>query len=216
MQQPSSQQPPSQQTSSQPTTAGELKSDARQLGSKAADRLHSEVDARKGEAVSQAQSFTSAIRQTADGLDDNAPQWLRSALSQGAEQIQRFADSIESKDSRQLLSDVQSFARQRPALFLGAAAAAGFAAARIFKIGGEQQRAEQFGGSAEWDRAQPWGDGEQDLDRQFGSGSAESQPFMARSETQHNAPQPPFQEDDPLVLGTGGDAGRRLPGTGEF
>ena len=130
------QQPPNQ-SGSNASTGSELRSDAEQLGSTAANRIHSEVDARKGAAVSQAQSVTSAIRQTADGLDDNAPQWLRSALQQGAEQIQRFADAIDRKDSRELVGEVQSFARERPGVFLAACAAAGFAAARIFKAGAE-------------------------------------------------------------------------------
>jgi hypothetical protein len=208
-------------------TTQELTSDAKQLGSKAADRIHSEVDNRKGQAVSQAQSLTSAIRQTADGLDDNAPQWLRSAFQQGADQLQRFAESIENKDSRQILNDVQSFARERPALFLGAAAAAGFAAARILKAGSEQQSSQQF--TSEYDRSQPWGDGElgsenQDWGRgdtfgqQFdesstgsqsstlgGIGGGSSQAFIARPETQSPTSSQFEQsrmEDDPLVLGT--------------
>lgn len=128
----------------QPTNPGggatsELRADAKDLGSKAASRLHSEVDNRKGAAVSQAQSVSSAIEKTADSLDDSAPQWLKSAFQQGATKIQQFADTIDQKDSREILSEVQSFARERPGLFLGACAAAGFAAARIFKAGGEPQ-----------------------------------------------------------------------------
>lgn len=120
-------------------TGNELREDARKLGSKAADRFHSEVDTRKGEAVSQAQSFSSAIEKTADELNDG-PEWLKSALQKGAQSIQRFADSIEQKDSRQLMSDAQAFARDNPGTFLAACAAAGFAAARIFKAGAEQSQ----------------------------------------------------------------------------
>ena len=120
-----------QQSPSTTTTqaADELKSDAQQLGSTAANRLHSEVDTRKGEAVSQAQSVSSAVQRTADGLDESTPAWLKSAFEQGARKIQQFADSIDQKDSRQLMSDAQSFARNNPGTFLAACAAAGFAAA---------------------------------------------------------------------------------------
>lgn len=130
------QQPQDPQASGVAGVANELKSDAQRLGSTAADRIHSEVDNRKGAAVDQAKSVSSAIQQTAEGLGDNAPAWLKSAFSQGAQQIQRFADSIEHKDSRQLMSEAQSFARQNPATFLAACAAAGFAAARLLKAGG--------------------------------------------------------------------------------
>jgi hypothetical protein len=139
----SNQQPQSQGsgTGSQSAAGGaasELSSDAKQLGSTAADRLHSEVDARKSTAADQAKSVSSAIQRTAGELDESAPAWLKSSFQQGADQIQRFAETLEQKDSRQLVNDVQSFARERPGTFLAACAAAGFAAARIFKAGGEQ------------------------------------------------------------------------------
>jgi hypothetical protein len=118
--------------------AGELKSDAQQLGSSAANRLHSEVDARKGQAVDQVKSVSSAVQNAAGQLGEESPQWLKSALRSAGEQIQRLADTIEHKDSRELLSDVQGFARNNPGTFLAACAATGFAAARILKAGAEQ------------------------------------------------------------------------------
>ncbi|MEO5774571.1 MAG: hypothetical protein ABIQ32_10700 [Sphingomicrobium sp.] len=211
-------------------TAEELRSDAQRITNSATQRIHSEVDARKGAAVDQAKSVSNAVQRAADGLDDNTPAWLKSAFQQGAEQIQRFADSIESKDSRQLLNDVQSFARQRPGLFLGAAAAAGFAAARIFKAGANQQDAEQFSGSAEWDRSEPWGSGEQDVFAQSGSSgnplsqgqrsaadASSNEAFIARTETQSpTATEFQTQDEDPLTLGTGGEGGRRIRNEGEL
>lgn len=123
-----------------PSSSGagsELRSDAQHLGHSAANRLHSEVDSRKDTAAHQAQSVSSAIRQTSDQLGEDTPDWLRSAFQKGAEQIQRFADTIEQKDSRQLVREVENFARERPGAFLLGCAAAGFAAARVLKAGGE-------------------------------------------------------------------------------
>lgn len=137
-------------------TASELRADAQQLGSKAADRLHGEVDARKETAVKQAQSVSSAIGQAADGLDESSPDWLKSAFRQGAQQIQRFADSIEQKDSRQLMSEAQDFARNNPGTFIAACAAIGFAAARVLKAGAPQQDGGQSGReNASFTQAQP-------------------------------------------------------------
>ncbi|MDQ3246339.1 MAG: hypothetical protein M3Q52_05520 [Pseudomonadota bacterium] len=115
----------------------ELRSDAKQLGSTAVNRVHSEIDARKGTAATQAKSVSSAIDRAAGELDDSAPQWLQSAFRQGAEQVQRFADTIEQKDSRQLVDEISNFARNSPGTFLAGCAAAGFAAARIFKAGAD-------------------------------------------------------------------------------
>lgn len=126
-------------------TGNELREDAQKLGSKAADRIHGEVDSRKGEAVSQVQSFSLAIEKAAGELNDG-PEWLKSALQKGAQSIQRFAESIEQKDSPQLMSDAQAFARNNPGTFLAACAAAGFAAARVFRAGAEPSTQ-----SGQWD-----------------------------------------------------------------
>src|SRR5688572_29285667 len=149
-----------QQSSTQGTdgAAGELRSDAQQLTSKAANRIHNEVDARKGNAAEQAKSVSNAIQTAAGQLDESAPTWLKSAFQQGADQIQRFAETIEQKDSRQIVNEVQNFARERPALFLGACAAAGFAAARIFKAGGEEEARKQSVQTGSSDVDQPWRD----------------------------------------------------------
>ncbi len=113
----------------------ELKSDVSRVGNSAANRIHSEVDSRKGVAANQFKSLSSAIDRAAGDLDDNSPQWLRSAFQQGADQIRRFAETIEQKDSRQIVRDVQTLARDNPGTFLAGCAALGFAAARIFKAG---------------------------------------------------------------------------------
>lgn len=109
--------------------------DAKGLGSTAVNRLHSEVDNRKGDAATQAKSVSSAIDNVAQGLDSDAPAWLKSAFTQGAQQVQKFADALEQKDSKQLVGDVNNFARQSPTTFLLACAAAGFAASRVFQAG---------------------------------------------------------------------------------
>ena len=124
---------------------GEVLSDAKNVGSSAVNRLHSEVDSRKSDAVTQAQSVSTAIEQAADGLDPNAPQWLKSAFQQGAQQIQKFASTLEQKDSRELVNDVSDFARNSPGTFLAACAAVGFAAARVFKAGSSENSPSQLG-----------------------------------------------------------------------
>jgi len=123
----------------------ELLADAKDVGTTAVNRLHSEVDARKGDAASQAKSVSTAIEQAGDGLDANAPTWLKSAFEQGARQVQKFADTLEQKDSRQLVSAASDFARGSPGTFLAACAAAGFAAARIFKAGSSENTPQQPG-----------------------------------------------------------------------
>ena len=126
------------QSDTKPGVGGELLSDAKGVGTSAVNRLYSEVDARKGDAATQVKSVSSAIGQAGGGLDPNAPAWLKSAFEQGAQQVQKFAETLEQKDSRQLATAVSDFARNSPGTFLGACAAAGFAAARIFKAGSSE------------------------------------------------------------------------------
>jgi hypothetical protein len=114
----------------------ELRGDARSLTDAAKERLQAEADNRKGAAATQAKSVSSALDKAAGELSDS-PEWLRSAFQQGAQTLQRFADTIEQKDARQLTRDVQQLAREHPGTFLAGCAAAGFAAARVLKAGTE-------------------------------------------------------------------------------
>ena len=123
----------------------ELLSDAKNIGTSAANRLHSEVDARKGDAVTQVQAVSSTIQRAAEGLDPNAPSWLKSALEQGAQQVKSFADTLDQNDSRQMVTQVTDFAKRSPVTFLGACAAVGFAAARVFKASSEANIPTQMG-----------------------------------------------------------------------
>lgn len=139
----------------------ELLSGAKDVGTSAVNRIHSEIDDRKGDAVNQVKSVSTAIKQVSDGLDQNAPSWLKSAVEQGAQQVQKFADTLEHTDSRELMSQVSSFARTSPGTFLAACAAVGFAGARIFKAGSSSNAPTQLG---------PVGDSPQSVSDQYSQG----------------------------------------------
>lgn len=111
----------------------ELRDDTGRVAGTAADRLQSEVDSRKGQVADQARAVSSALGSAADGLGSDTPSWVKSALEQGAKSVEQLAHAVEGKDSRQLVGDVQQFARQRPGGFLAGCALLGFAASRVFK-----------------------------------------------------------------------------------
>lgn len=113
----------------------ELRGDAKNLADTATQRLQGEVDARKGGAVSQVQSLSSALGETAQKLGDDTPSWLRSALEQGAQTLEQFAKTVEQKDAQALGRDAQRLARENPGTFLAGCTLAGFLAARVFKAG---------------------------------------------------------------------------------
>lgn len=126
------------QSESGDETRNDLRSDAENLTGAATDRLHSEVDARKAPMVEQARSVSAALDKAAGEMGGAAPSWVKSALEQSAQQIQRVAESIEQKDSRALFGDIRQLARNNPVTFLTACAAAGFAASRILRADGTE------------------------------------------------------------------------------
>ena len=140
----------------------ELLADAKGVGTSAVNRLHSEIDTRKGDAATQVKSVSNAIKRVSDGLDPNAPSWLKTAIEQGAQQVQKFADTLEHTNSRELMGQVNDLARSSPGTFLAACAAAGFAAARVFKAGGSSNTPAQLG---------PVGDRPQSVSNQYIDGS---------------------------------------------
>lgn len=122
------------QSTEQGELRNELRQDAENLAHTATDRLHDELDARKSPLVNQAKSISSALDRTAAEMGNGqSPAWLKSALEQGARHIQRLADTIETKDSRQIVSSIRQLARDNPGTFLVSCAAAGFAASRILR-----------------------------------------------------------------------------------
>lgn len=129
----------------------EVKTDARTLGETAKSRAFDEADRRKGEAARQAKSVASALDRAAGELDDS-PQWLRSAFESGSRTLQRLADSVETRDARDLGREVTRLARENPVTFLGVSALLGFAAARVLKAGaaqsGSDRRDERMDGEA--------------------------------------------------------------------
>lgn len=116
----------------------ELRGDAQTMTDTAKERLHTEVDSRKGAAVNQAQTLSSALGAAANELGPDTPNWLKSLFEQGSQTLQRFSQTIEQKDSRQLTRDIEQLARQNPGTFLAGCALAGFAAARVFKAGASE------------------------------------------------------------------------------
>jgi len=54
-------------------------------------------------------------------------------VEQASDGLRRMTDSMRGKNVDQIVRDAEAFARQRPAVFLGAAALAGFFAVRFLK-----------------------------------------------------------------------------------
>ena len=60
--------------------------------------------------------------------------WIASAIERGAAELGSLATTLRENDLVSLVNQVKSLAKRQPALFIGAALAAGFAAARLGKL----------------------------------------------------------------------------------
>ena len=120
-------------SSSGGTTSSGLKEDGRQMAAKAVGTVRAEADKRKDAVTTQVQAVSSAIGSAADQIErqDDLPSWLVGGVRKVATSVEQFAGRLEGKSSKDLFDDLKTFAGDRPAVFLAACAAAGFAASRV-------------------------------------------------------------------------------------
>jgi hypothetical protein len=74
--------------------------------------------------------MASALRRAAAENEDGGPSRLAESAADG---LQRLSDALQRRDFDTLLRDTEDFARRQPAVFIGAAALAGFLAMRFLK-----------------------------------------------------------------------------------
>jgi len=132
---------PSSGGQSSSSTIGEQ---AKRATSDAAGQVSSFVDQAKAKASEAAEGPKAGIADQIDDLADvvhksgeqfkGQQDWIASAVERGATELSGLAKSLRENDLGTLIGQVQGFARQQPALFIGAAFAAGFALSRFGKI----------------------------------------------------------------------------------
>jgi len=109
-----------------------------------AETVKSLADGARSGAVEAAESGKDAL---AGQLDDVAravhrsgeqleghQDWMAQLVERGADQLGSLATTLRSNDLQGLFGKVERLARSQPALFIGAAMAAGFATARLGKV----------------------------------------------------------------------------------
>jgi methyl-accepting chemotaxis protein len=116
-----------------------VKDNAAQLGdaaldfaNSAKDKVETAVTQRKSLSADYIGSIAQAAGRVANEFDHDLPQaaqYIRNA----SEQIQGVADTVRERDVRELIGEVEDFARRQPTLFFGGAVILGFAALRFLK-----------------------------------------------------------------------------------
>jgi hypothetical protein len=106
--------------------------DARSLMERARHGALNSLDSQRERAATGLGSMVNALRESGRNLQgQNAT--MASYVDGAATQLERFTGGIRERDLNQMVHDVERFARQRPAIFLGSAFALGLAMARFLK-----------------------------------------------------------------------------------
>ena len=105
---------------------------AKGMASDAGDKVSDALEDRKAAGSERIKGISGAIRRAADELEHELPP-AATYIRRAADEIDAVADAVQRRDVRQLLGDVQSFARRQPAAFLGATVLGGFAVMRLLK-----------------------------------------------------------------------------------
>jgi hypothetical protein len=99
-----------------------------------------QLTAQKTRATEALGSVAAALRQSSQPLRDDNQAMLADYAGKAADQLEQFSTRFRERDLTELMNDVNRFAWRQPALFVGAAFAAGVLAARFLKSSPDGQR----------------------------------------------------------------------------
>lgn len=102
----------------------------------ATDRIRTaatdQLSSQKDKAVQTVSGLASSLHSAAGSMEGEQAQ-IAEYVRKAADQLEQFSRNIEQKNVGELITDVESFARRQPAIFLGAAFGVGLLAARFLK-----------------------------------------------------------------------------------
>lgn len=108
-------------------------------------KVTSRVDEQKNRAADGLGGIADVFRNAGNELR-NENETLAQYVDMASDQLRRFADTIRQRGVADMLDDVNSFARQRPAMFIGGAFLVGIGVARFLKSSAERD-VRQYGDS---------------------------------------------------------------------
>ncbi len=118
--------------------AGQIQTAAKDMASDASDKVKSAMTAQKTAGADYLGTIAQAVQRSAGEFDSEVPQAAK-YIRQAAGQIESVANAVRQRDMRELVGEVQEFARRQPTLFFGGAVVLGFAALRFFKSSAPSQ-----------------------------------------------------------------------------
>jgi hypothetical protein len=103
------------------------------MADKIQTKLYDLLEQEKNRATDRLASFSHAIQEACENVEDENARALISYAKSGAEQVERASHSLHDRNLRDMGDDVTRFARKQPELFLGASFLTGIVLARAIK-----------------------------------------------------------------------------------
>ena len=97
------------------------------------DSATSQIASQKDRATDGLGSLARAVRQSTQSLRGDRQDTVAQYVEQAADRLEQFSSRLRDRDLGDLMRDADRFARRQPAVFIGAAFAAGVLAARFLK-----------------------------------------------------------------------------------
>ena len=117
--------------------SNEEKGGARGVMDRVRDGASSQISQQKDRASDGLTSLARAVRQSTQSLRDNQQGTVAQYVERAADRIEQFSTTLRERNLKDLARDTERFARRQPAVFIGAAFAAGVLAARFLKSSSE-------------------------------------------------------------------------------
>ncbi len=102
-------------------------------------RIRSLLEQQTGRAADQLGGVANALHKAAEQLNEENGGVVADYAEQAAGRVERVADMLRDANVDDIVGEVEGFARRQPEVFIGAAFAVGFLAARFIKSSGERR-----------------------------------------------------------------------------
>ena len=113
--------------------AQQARQQAGDLANRGTEQIKGQLANQKHDASQRMVPIQSALRETAQQLRRQGQGSVGEYAERAADQVERFSTYLRETDVDEIMDEVRGFARRRPALFVGSAAAVGFFATRFLK-----------------------------------------------------------------------------------
>lgn len=106
---------------------------AKQMAAQAQSQARTRLERGKQDAAVTLTTVAATLLESGSQLRDLEQNMAGEYVERAARQIERAANFVQNADTREIVGEIENFARRRPAVFIGSAFAAGLLAARFLK-----------------------------------------------------------------------------------